>query len=57
MKYETILYKIDDKVARITINQAEEMNRLSNTVLKEIVHAAQSADHFGRRRKGILRRG
>lgn len=44
MKYETILYYINDRVARITINQAEEMNRLSNTVLKEIVHAARSAD-------------
>jgi len=44
MKYETILYDIKDRVARITINQAEEMNKLSNTVLKEIVHAARSAD-------------
>jgi len=44
MKYETILYEIDDKVARITINQAEKMNRLSNIVLREIVHAARSAD-------------
>jgi enoyl-CoA hydratase len=44
MKYETILYDIDDRVARITINQAEKMNKLSNTVLKEIIHAARSAD-------------
>ena len=44
MKYETILYDINDGVARITINQADNMNRLSNTVLKEIVHAARSAD-------------
>jgi len=44
MKYETILYQVDDRVARITINQAEKMNRLSDTVLKEIVHAARSAD-------------
>ena len=44
MRYETILYELDDKVARITINQSEKMNRLSNTVLKEIVHAVRSAD-------------
>ena len=44
MKYETILYDIKDGVARITINQAEKMNRLSNTVLKEIVQAARSAE-------------
>ena len=43
MKYETILYDIDNRVARITINQAEGMNRLSNTVMKEIVHAVRSA--------------
>ena len=44
MKYETILYDINDGIARITINQAEEMNKLSTTVLKEVVHAARSAD-------------
>ena len=44
MKYETILYDINDRVARITINQADSMNRLSNTALKEIVHAARSTD-------------
>ncbi len=44
MKYKTILYDVNDRVARITINQAENMNRLSNAVMKEIVHAARSAD-------------
>ena len=44
MKYEAIICDITDGIARITINQAEEMNRLSNTVLKEIIHAARSAD-------------
>lgn len=44
MKYDMILYNVDDRVARITINQPEKMNRLSNKVLKEIVHAARQAD-------------
>ncbi len=39
-----IEYDRSDRVARITINQPEDMNRLSNTVLKEIVHAARNAD-------------
>jgi len=44
MNYQTILYEVTNKLARITINQPEKMNRLSNIVLKEIVSAARSAD-------------
>lgn len=44
MKYSTILYELSDGISQITINQPKVMNRLSNTVMKEIVYAAQSAD-------------
>ncbi|RJR33097.1 MAG: enoyl-CoA hydratase/isomerase family protein [Desulfobacteraceae bacterium] len=54
MRYETILYDVNDGVARITINQPESKNRLSNTVLKEIVHAARSADEDAHARVLII---
>lgn len=44
MTYETILYNVEDRIARITINQADKVNRLSNRVLLEIIRAAESAD-------------
>ncbi len=44
MAYETILYEVRDGIARITLNQAEKMNRLSNKVLHEIIHAVTRAD-------------
>jgi enoyl-CoA hydratase/carnithine racemase len=44
MAYETVLYDIEDGIVRITINQAEKMNRLSNKVLHEVIQAVQNAD-------------
>jgi enoyl-CoA hydratase/carnithine racemase len=44
MAYETILYDVKDGIVRITINQAEKMNRLSNKVLHEVIQAVKSAD-------------
>jgi len=44
MTYETILYSVEDKIARITINQADKMNRLSNQVLLDIIRAVEKAD-------------
>jgi enoyl-CoA hydratase/carnithine racemase len=44
MTYETILYDVEDRIARITINQAEKMNRLSNKVLNEVIQAVKKAD-------------
>ena len=44
MVYETILYEVQDGIARITINQAEKMNRMSNKVLYEIIQAVTQAD-------------
>ena len=42
MTYETILHDVKDGIVRITINQAEKMNRLSNRVLKEVIQAMDS---------------
>ncbi len=44
MTYDSILYSVEDRIARITINQPEKMNRLSNKVLQEIIEAAGNAD-------------
>ena len=44
MTYETILHDVKDGIVRITINQAEKMNRLSNRVLKEVIQAIENAD-------------
>jgi enoyl-CoA hydratase/carnithine racemase len=44
MDYETILYDVKDGIVRITINQAEKMNRLSNRVLHELIQAVAKAD-------------
>lgn len=44
MAYETILYDVEEGIARITINQAEKMNRLSNQVLQELIQAVTNAD-------------
>jgi len=44
MTYETILYNVEDRIARVTINQADKMNRLSNQVLLEVIRAVEQAD-------------
>ncbi|MCK9363602.1 MAG: enoyl-CoA hydratase-related protein [Syntrophales bacterium] len=41
-------------VARITINQAEEMNRLNHALLKEIARVARSADNDNNARVLII---
>ena len=43
MTFETLLYTVEDRVARIMINQADKMNRLSNTVLQELTCALDHA--------------
>jgi enoyl-CoA hydratase len=45
MAYETILYAVEEGIARITLNQAEKMNRLSNQVLQDVIEAVTKADH------------
>ncbi len=43
MKYEDILYDINDGIARVTLNQPEKRNRLSNRTLLEIIDALERA--------------
>lgn len=43
MKYEHILYEVEDRVATIQLNQPEKRNRLSNKMLWEIVDALEKA--------------
>ncbi|MBN2568510.1 MAG: enoyl-CoA hydratase/isomerase family protein [Deltaproteobacteria bacterium] len=43
MEYNAILYMVNDGIAEIMINQPEKMNRLSNQVMQEIVHAVRQS--------------
>jgi enoyl-CoA hydratase/carnithine racemase len=44
MSYETILYAVDDRVARITLNKPERHNALSKRMVDEIIAAVAAAD-------------
>ena len=44
MAYETLLYKVDDRVAVITLNRPERMNALSQKLCAELPAALQTAD-------------
>jgi enoyl-CoA hydratase/carnithine racemase len=44
MSYETILYAVDDRVARITLNKPERHNALSKNMVDEIIAAVAAAD-------------
>ena len=43
MNYETILYQVDDRIARITINRPEKLNALSNLTIIELDAAIDDA--------------
>ncbi len=44
MAYETILYDVADRVARVTINRPDKRNSLNPTVIAELVAAFRAAD-------------
>jgi len=44
MSCDTILYSVENFVARVSINQPDKMNRLSTTVLRDLVQAVGKAD-------------
>lgn len=44
MGYETILYDVDDRVARITLNRPDRLNALSQKLCAEVVEAVRTAD-------------
>ena len=44
MKFETLLYEVDDRVAVITFNRPERMNAFSLPLIKEVKEAVTAAD-------------
>src|SRR3954464_10940968 len=44
MSYQQLLYTVDDRVARITLNRPERLNALSKLLVDEIVTALAEAD-------------
>lgn len=44
MEYETILYNVSDKIARITLNRPERRNALSFKLRRELVDALRTAE-------------
>ncbi|HVM12673.1 MAG TPA: enoyl-CoA hydratase-related protein [Actinomycetota bacterium] len=44
MAYETLLYEVKDRIARITINRPDKRNALNATVIAELVAAFRAAD-------------
>lgn len=44
MSFDTLLYSVENFAARISINQPDKMNRLSTTVLRELVQAVEKAE-------------
>jgi enoyl-CoA hydratase len=44
MEYETILYNVSDKIARITLNRPERRNALSFQLRRELVDALRTAE-------------
>ncbi|MHA3913563.1 enoyl-CoA hydratase-related protein [Halovulum sp. GXIMD14793] len=49
MSYETILYKVSDRVATITLNRPEVMNGLNSQMRMDILHAVKHAPEDGAR--------
>ncbi len=44
MIYKAIKYRVDDRVARVTLNRPERMNALSLQLCREVNHAVEAAD-------------
>lgn len=44
MQYENILYNVNDRIARITLNRPEKRNALSFELRRELVHALRAAE-------------
>ena len=47
MSYKTITYRVDDRVAVITLNRPERMNAMSLELCGEVKHAVRAADDDG----------
>src|SRR3954469_20847440 len=44
MSYQQLLYTVDDRVARITLNRPERLNALSKLLVDEVMTALAEAD-------------
>src|SRR5687767_5524028 len=44
MAYETLLYEVKDRIARVTINRPDKRNALNATVIAELIDAFRAAD-------------
>ena len=44
MEYKNILYNVQDRIARITLNRPEKRNALSFELRREVVHALRAAE-------------
>src|SRR5256885_15037228 len=44
MAYETLLYEVKERIARVTINRPDKRNALNATVISELVTALEAAD-------------
>ena len=44
MEYTAILYRVEDRIARITLNAPEKRNALSLRMREEMVHALRAAE-------------
>ena len=47
MAYETLLYSVDRRIARVTINRPDKRNALNATVIAELIAAFRAADLDG----------
>ena len=64
MKFETIRYEVEDRIATITLNRPDQLNAVSPLMVRELrdAYAAVESDDGGvdrdrdRRRAGVLRR-
>lgn len=41
--YEEIVYEVKNRIARVTLNRPEKLNRLTNKMMLELVHALENA--------------
>jgi enoyl-CoA hydratase/carnithine racemase len=54
MDYEEILYEVEDRIAKITLNRPDLRNRLSSKTMREIIDALERADEDDEARVVII---